>query len=83
MNRRSFLQRAAVVPVAAVGLAVGVKTQQPDAPLTGLTLTLDLMRVLPPDGKWHDIGIQTRAMRAASAPQQTAYLDYVRMAANR
>ena len=52
MNRRRFLARAAVVPVALAAVAVGVKTPKPEP-----KVSIDLGVAVPQDGQWHTMRV--------------------------
>lgn len=73
------------MPVAAVGVAAGVRLQKPEEeyPISGISLTVDFDKVLPEDGKWHDVGIQTRVFRTLPKPNKTLYMDYLSVTGGR
>ena len=88
MNRRTFLRRAAVVPlVAAIPAAAALSMLAPKpepqayaaASVDGeIKLTLDLDSFIPADGTWHIMSIESRLMRPPSSRGTTVLnLDYV------
>ena len=83
MNRRTFLRRAAVVPlVAAIPAAAALATLAPKpeprayatASVDGeIKVTLDLDPFLPADGTWHHVS--TEMVLARSKPNEAALVN--------
>lgn len=71
MNRRLFLKRSTLAPVALVAAAVGLQTSA-SKPIPALSLNLG--EQLPVDGRWYTVTAETRAMRQS---EQTFYLDFL------
>lgn len=75
MNRRGFLKRASVVPVAIVAGFAGL---QPRPPKRTGEVSLVLNDAFPPDGHWYEVDARVRASNRGNGTFDIDYAQWTR-----